>query len=155
MSDVFLDSAYSVMWTAVGAITQGMASILAIAALILSIRTFRKSVRISHYGELDRMYFDLLSHRLGRRYLLQTELERKPEEETDYDVYAYMVWNFLEAVDDRCDDEDLRKTWYPVINTENALHRKWFDRPENAAKFKKKFREFIQNADFKKYSGVA
>lgn len=42
-------------------------------------------------------------------------------------------------------DEDLMKTWAVVIETENKLHRLWFDDPDNFGKFKTKFREFVVN----------
>ena len=35
------------------------------------------------------------------------------------------------------------KTWSVVIDTENTLHRKWFDNPENTNKFKESFRLHI------------
>jgi hypothetical protein len=37
------------------------------------------------------------------------------------------------------------KTWMVVIETENSLHRNWFDNPENNPKFKESFRIHIQN----------
>jgi hypothetical protein len=57
-----------------------------------------------------------------------------------------MVWNFLETVFDRCDstsNRNLRETWYPILATECALHRTWFDLPENRRKFKDRFCRFI------------
>ena len=61
-----------------------------------------------------------------------------------------MVWNFIEAIHDRCDgDKELKVTWYPVIDAENRLHRKWFDEERNKHKFKEAFREFIKQEKFK------
>ena len=37
------------------------------------------------------------------------------------------------------------KILHIVIETENSLHRKWFDNPENSNKFKKSFRIHILN----------
>lgn len=37
------------------------------------------------------------------------------------------------------------KTWMIVIETENSLHRNWFDNPENHPKFKALFRKHIEN----------
>ena len=58
-----------------------------------------------------------------------------------------MVWNFVETIYDRCQGrfkQRLRDTWYPIIAAENALHRAWFDRPENRGKFKPVFVKFIE-----------
>lgn len=151
MPDIFMNSAYSPMWAAFGMIMQGLATILAIAALLVSISTFRKNLQTSHYGEMDRMYFDLLSLRLNDANLRRTDIERSaPEERETYDVYAYMVWNFLEAIHDRCeDDTELCGTWDPVTKVENELHRQWFDRTENHDKFKPEFRRHIERTYIK------
>jgi hypothetical protein len=46
---------------------------------------------------------------------------------SQYDAYAFMVWNFLETVHDRCQEEPtLLGTWAPVVAAENELHRGWF-----------------------------
>lgn len=45
----------------------------------------------------------------------------------EYDAYAFMVWNFLEAIHDKCqDDDELLNTWAPIIAAEDAYHRGWF-----------------------------
>jgi len=44
-----------------------------------------------------------------------------------YDAYAYMVWNFLETIHDRCEQyPELRDTWATIVDAENQLHRGWF-----------------------------
>ena len=53
----------------------------------------------------------------------------------------------FETVVDRCDstsNPSLRETWYPIVATESALHRAWFDAPENRRKFKERFCRFIE-----------
>jgi hypothetical protein len=45
----------------------------------------------------------------------------------EYDAYAFMVWNFLETIHDRCDEHpELLNTWAPIIAAENEYHRGWF-----------------------------
>jgi len=83
-------------------------------------------------------------------YLHNAAATRSDEQKIEYDSYAFMVWNFLEAIFDRCqDDEQLRTTWHPVIDAEDRKHREWFDRSENEHKFKRVFREYIQSGSFR------
>lgn len=149
MSDIFFNPSYNTMWTAFGAIGQVGAAFLAIVALIYSLRTFTASLKNSHYAELDRMYQDLLNIKLGNPHLRHGNVKRDDDEEAQYDIYAFMVWNFLETIRDRCDqDKELCRTWYPVIAGENRLHREWLERKENQDKFKRPFLEFIQKDGF-------
>lgn len=135
---------YSTMWAAVGAIAQGAASFLALAALIYSMTTFRKSLMLSHYGELDRMYFDLLNIAMARPEFTSPKSLEDAKEKAQYDAYAFMVWNFIETVYDRCGaNRYLRLTWCPVMKHEARIHKDWLDRPENASKFKKAFLQFV------------
>jgi hypothetical protein len=148
--DIFFHSDYSTMWAAIGALAQGFASIMAIAALIYTMTTFKKSLQTSHYTELDSMYFDLLKTALEKPHLTNPIATRSDDQKIEYDIYAFMVWNFLEAIYDRCEQNNqLCCTWYPVIYTENLKHREWFDHPDNKHKFKDAFHEFIQNVRFK------
>lgn len=149
MKELLLCSDYICMWTAIAAVAQGFASILAIATLLYTITSFRKSLETSHYTELDRMYFDLLRVAWERPELTNPESLQTAEQKAKYDIYAFMVWNFLETIYDRCRrDCYLRRTWYPIVETENLLHRKWFDRPENRKKFKVAFHRFIEESEF-------
>ncbi|MFA4909913.1 MAG: hypothetical protein WC649_02530 [Desulfobacteria bacterium] len=147
--DIFFNSDYSTMWAALGTLVQGFALIMAIAALIYSMTTFKKSLQTSHYTELDSMYFDLLKTVLEKPHLNNPIATRSDDQKIEYDIYAFMVWNFLEAIYDRCKhDKHLFSTWYPVIDAENRKHREWFDHPDNKHKFKAKFRDWILNNRF-------
>src|SRR5690606_9360879 len=54
-----------------------------------------------------------------------------------YATYAFMVYNFLETIRDRCNesagwltgrpDNSLRNTWEGIIGDEHRLHTKWFE----------------------------
>ncbi|HEX5719155.1 MAG TPA: hypothetical protein VF179_23535 [Thermoanaerobaculia bacterium] len=144
MTEGIFSNSYSTMWTAFGAIAQGVASIFAIAALIYSMTTFRKSLMLSHYGELDRMYFDILNIVMAHPEFANPKSLENGRDKAQYDAYAFMVWNFLETIYDRCGEtQHLRLTWCPVMEYEASLHRDWLDRPENARKFKQKFLQFV------------
>ncbi len=134
-------------WNAAGVIATALGSIGIICTLFYSAWTFRKTLREGYYVELDRVYFELLKIGLERPHLLTSPPPAEPAKAREYDAYAFMVWNFLETVVDRCEgasNRHLRETWYPIVATENALHRAWFDLPENRRKFKERFRRFIE-----------
>jgi len=136
-----------VAWTAAGVFAQLLGSVGIILTLFYSAWTFRTTLRVSYYAELDRVYFDLLKLGLERPYLFEAPAPGDTVRAREYDAYAFMVWNFIETVVDRCEgasNRHLRETWYPIIATENALHRAWFDKPENQRKFKAGFRRFIE-----------
>jgi hypothetical protein len=133
-------------WTAVGSIASGFAALTASVALLYSMTSFSRSLRASHYSELDRMYSDLLRTALEHPHVNVPGADRTGDQKIEYEIYAFMVWNFLESIHDRCrHNKALRDTWYPVIDAENLLHREWFMRPDNEGKFKEPFRKFIQD----------
>ncbi|MFZ5491551.1 MAG: hypothetical protein ACOY6E_03485 [Pseudomonadota bacterium] len=112
--------------------TAGVVSAMAaVLALLHAARSVRQSVANLHYTELDSIYLDLLKLAIDRPYLRQPDaIYRNPlaktHQEREYDVYARMIWTFLETVADRCDkDKSLSDTWYPVIQDEGVVHRDW------------------------------
>ena len=135
------------MWTEIQVIADAAAGIGIVLTLFYTIWSFRTTLRDSYYAEIDRVYFELLKLGLERPYLVDFPKAHDPEKAREYDMYAFMVWNFVETVFDRCQGwskRRLRETWYPVIAAENAKHREWFDVPENRLKFKKHFCQFIE-----------
>lgn len=149
MQQLLFSQDYSVMWSAIGAMAQGIASILAMVALLYTIVSFRNSLKTMHYTELDRMYFDLLRIGLEKPELANPKSLQTEDQNVMYSVYCFMIWNFLEAIYDRCQSDCyLRKTWYPIVEAENLVHREWFDRPENRRKFKVAFHKFIEESGF-------
>ena len=123
-----------------------------ILTLFYTIWSFRSSMRDSYYAELDRIYFELLRIRLERPELIDFPASPESPDASKaraYDAYAFMVWNFAETVFDHSrgwgwSKRRLRDTWYPVIAAEAAMHRAWFDRPENRRNFKDPFCVFIE-----------
>ena len=154
MADTFLHGGVA-FWTAVLVLLQFAATVVAIYVLYDSITSFGKSLTESNYSEMDSMYFELLKLAVEKPHLVDASL-RDSAQEPEYDTYAFMVWNFVETIYDRCHtgkcDEHLRVTWDPVIDAENRRHREWFDAAENRAKFKEEFQRFM---DRKRYRGAA
>jgi hypothetical protein len=110
---------------------------------MFSLRRVRLTQQAVYYSELDHFYAEILKAAIDephlrtpakisndddavkQDYLPYSDLD--PAKREQYDTYAYIVWNFLETLHDRCvANKALRRTWEPVIRTENALHRGWF-----------------------------
>jgi hypothetical protein len=145
LKNLMFDPSYATFWTAVGAAAQASAAVMAAAAVLYSITTFSRSLRISHYTEVDRLYFELLKLRFGRPHVLQPALAKSPEQQVDYDTYAFMVWNFLETIYDRCEsDHTLWDTWHPILLEEAKAHHTWFLDPKNQGKFKRGFNSYVR-----------
>jgi hypothetical protein len=131
-------------------IAEGAGGLLALAAIIISIVTFRRQIETEHYKLIDQMYFNIKAIALQEPAFNDPNAARaSPALAAKYEVYAFMVWNFLETVYDSCeDDRSLRETWQPVLAYEAMLHRDWLNRPENRGRYKKQFLEFMNRGGF-------
>jgi hypothetical protein len=144
-----LESGADVMltWSKAGVIAEALGSIGIVCTLFYSVWSFKTTLRDAYYAELDRVYFELLKIGLERPELLSFPVSPEPAKAGAYGAYAFMVWNFVETIFDRCQGwskRRLRETWYPIMSAENALHRAWFDLPENRRRFKPRFVRFIE-----------
>jgi len=147
--DIFLNEEYTTMWTAVSSIMGIIATMMAVFALLYSMKSYRKTMQIVHYGEIDKMYFEILKEALNKPHLVKRDITRSEDEAVQYDIFAFIVWNFLEAIYDRCMlDSALKITWFPIIEAEYNTHREWIQKPENRAKFKPVFLSFIDKGKF-------
>jgi hypothetical protein len=137
-------------WNKAGVIAEALGSIGIVCTLFYSVWSFTTTLRDAYYAELDRVYFELLKIGLERPELLSFSTSPPspdPAAARQYGAYAFMVWNFVETIFDRCQGRSkrrLRETWYPIIAAETALHRAWFDQPENRRRFKQRFVHFIE-----------
>lgn len=126
---------------------------IAVCSVLPNMRAMALNSRFSHYSELDRMYNELL--RCGIEYpSLRGRWTALTFEDDDargrYEAYAFMIWNFVETVHDRCEEDDrLCGTWAPIVGAEFALHHRWFRREtepyrtRGAPKFCVQFCDFI------------
>ena len=147
--EIFLSEEYQTLWTAISSIMGVIATTLAIFALLYSMRTYRKTMQVMYYGELDKMYFEILKEALAKPHLVQQGIERGVEQTVQYDVYAFIVWNFLESIYDRCMlDAALQHTWFPIIEAERAIHLSWIQQAQNRVKFKDEFLRFVDEGKF-------
>jgi hypothetical protein len=141
-------NAIMLAWTKAGVIATALGSIGIVLTLLYSAYSFATTLRQGYYAELDRLYFELLKIGLERPYLRASPPPSDPGKASEYEAYAFMVWNFLETVVDRCEgtsNQVLRDTWYPIVATEGELHRAWFEIPENQRKFKERFCRFVRD----------
>lgn len=131
-------------------VVSSTATILAGIAILLYIILWYKDKSSSSYDNFDAIYLDILKTGMEnpsfRNSVLTNDYLNKfsGDEKIKYEIYAFITWNFCETIIDKGDVE-LMKTWLVVIETENSLHRMWFDNPENYVKFKEPFRKHIQN----------
>lgn len=131
-------------------VVSSTATILAAIAILLYIILWYKEKSSNSYDNFDAIYLDILKTGMEnpsfRNSILTNDYLNKfsGDEKIKYEIYAFISWNFCETIIDQGDVE-LMKTWFVVIETENSLHRKWFDNPENFAKFKESFRKHIQD----------
>jgi hypothetical protein len=156
-----MESGAAVMmtWSKAGVIAEALGSIGIMCTLFYSVWSFTKTLRDAYYAELDRVYFELLKIGLEKPELLiyptsaasptspTSPTSPDPAKAGQYGAYAFMVWNFLETIFDRCQGwskRRLRETWFPIIAAENDLHRAWFELPENRRRFKQRFVQFIE-----------
>lgn len=163
MKEIFFSPDFVPMWTDINTLASTLSMVALIATVIFTRRsvrltskamqetleTFKVTFEASHYTELDAMYCDLLKEALKRPYLQKPKDLKDDIKKAEYNIYAFMIWNFLEAIHDRCKNDDkLKETWFPIIDAENRLHSEWFEDDVNKHKFKESFRNFIIENQF-------
>ncbi|UTW53074.1 hypothetical protein KFF05_06860 [bacterium SCSIO 12827] len=132
-------------WEGVQGTAATIGALLAIFALIYSVYAFKQTQKFIHYDDIDKNYFEILKIAFDHPYVHSPQTITTAEQSEKYDLYAFMVWNFLEAIHDRCQkNSDLKETWEPIIEQEGARHWDWFDSADNAKQFKKKFQHYAQ-----------
>ncbi len=128
------------------ATTALLAACLSGTALLYSMVAYTRNLKVSHYNELDKAYQTLLNIAFQNPFLVKPEIITTNEQKEKYDIYAFMVWNFLEAIYVKCTkDEHLRETWVPIIEVEGKLHFAWFKREDNKPKFKDIFYKYVES----------
>jgi hypothetical protein len=130
-------------------VVQVIAVILLYRTLYHSQTTFVDSLRETRYDAIDKLYFDLLNIRRDNIDFGTPDKITDPNRYEPYSVYAYMVWNLIESILDKCTrDPDLMETWDVVIEQEARRHGSWFANPVNQPNFKYKFRKEIEDRKY-------
>lgn len=129
-------------------VVSSLATILSAIAILLYIVLWHKDKHASTYDTIDLTYLEVLKIGIEnpsfRNKNLTSDYSKLliGDDRLKYETYAFIVWNLCETIIDK-NDVELLKTWSVVIATESALHRAWFQNPENFSKFKASFREHI------------
>ena len=149
-------------------VTNWSANILAIANVVIAlgtvvlaigipyaIRTAARDERDTFYATLDRTYFEIKKLIIEHPHLAQPNPAGKTREQLiQYDAFAFIVWNFVEAIYDYSKQEKvLQVTWGCILRYEAGVHSAWFRRPENNKKFKPAFIHHIEDGDFLRETG--
>ena len=145
-------------FSGLSALFAGLAFAGVISTLLMQERQLRKTIadfeesnRNLHYGELDKLYFDLLKLALDKPHLRSGT--RFPEDDVrrrEQDIYAYMVWNFIETIHDRTSSapgeerKQLQNTWERTELHEMALHHPWWRTSPVDDMFKPVFVEHVR-----------
>ena len=136
-------------------ITALISACLASTALLYSMVAYTKNLKVSHYNELDKAYQTVLTFAFNNMYLVKHELIVTQEQQEKYDIYAFMVWNFLEAIYDKCmKDKHLKETWEPIMRVEGRLHYKWLMREDNSDKFKPILYKYVNELLYPQENGA-
>lgn len=130
-----------------GFVVDSVSTLLAAAAILLYIYFWHKDKTSNSYVAFDSMYLEILKTGIDNPSLrdevfTQNYTNAENDKRIQYEVYAYICWNFCETLYDQ-GDSGLMKTWGVVIQEENRLHRTWFEQPSTQSKFKPEFREYI------------
>ncbi|MEQ9558971.1 MAG: hypothetical protein RIG67_24610 [Rhodospirillales bacterium] len=135
---------FSFTWDAIQSFISTIGTALAATALICSIWFFRVTMKYVHYGDIDKNYFDILKIAFDHPYLREPAKIEAPQQVEKYELYALMIWNFLEAVYDRgLKDSYLKKTWYPILEQEGARNIEWLETGTNRDNFKRDFINYV------------
>jgi hypothetical protein len=133
-------------------IFNAITALITLTAVVTTLLIFRNQIASEHYGEIDKIYFDLLHILVGRPHLRSGEAAHAANATDEYDAFAFMMWNFIETIYDRCDGRiDLERTWQPIVEVEGVNHLDWLVQPQNIVKFKSKFIGFLAEGGFHKH----
>jgi len=136
-----------------------LGTVLLAIGIPLSIHMATRQERETFYATLDRTYFEIQKLLIDYPHLAQTDLSAKTADQvTQYNAFAYMVWNFLETIYDYSKEgkrEAVTVTWECVLQYEARLHAAWFLHPANRPKFKSRFIEYVEKKNLLKGATVA
>lgn len=133
-------------------VINAITALITLTAVVSTMMIFRNQIASEHYGEIDKIYFELLHILVTRPHLRNTEAAHAANAKEEYDAFAFMMWNFVETIYDRCDGRPaLERTWQPIVEVEGVNHLDWMLQPENVVKFKSAFLEFLARGGFFKH----
>lgn len=125
-----------------------------VVAGIVSLRRFSETLKHAHYAELDKLYFEIVKLTITDPYLSEPLSAKAVENRGTYDSYAFLMFNFLETIADRAQNNVyLCQTWYPIVRHEYTLHKDWLAEANNRSRFKTTFLTFLESGQWAKHCG--
>lgn len=136
-------------WIAVGGV------IISMLALAWQAYSLRASFDEADYTELDRLYLEVLRMRVERPDLAPAFDDRAnaPGRGSEHDPaldavardnYAFIVWNLIETIIDRCEKPGRNfSAWGPIVEYESGCYSHWLQ-GENLKRFRPGFPQRVQ-----------
>ena len=123
---------------------------MSVIAITLSIYVWLKNRIAEKYKILDDRLLSILRINLDHpEFDDSTFTARYAECENaklvrQYEIYAMIVWNFLESLYEYYGERKLKRTsFFGVITYWSKLHQEWFAKPENNNHYTDKFRAYV------------
>jgi hypothetical protein len=129
--------------------------LLSISALIFSIITFLRTRSLEKYNFAEQQLNELL--KISLEYPLFSDPDftknfsrQKVVLDPDYrkyDVYAMMIWNYLETLRDYYGNQKLISDKYPysgVVDYWVVLHSRWYHEPDNRENYDDVFEKIFE-----------
>ena len=120
-------------------------------ALIVSIVTWRKAHRESRYDPADTELFELLKLELEHPEFRSDEwcanalVSSDPAVHRAYEIFAMMIWNYLEGLYERFGEKELAKgSFAGVIRDFGGRHMGYLKFGNNATYYDADFRKFVE-----------
>ena len=134
-------------WTIVVA---GATILLALATVGLAstayyqLKKLREQELLQFYTQIDNVYYDIQKLIIKNPHLALPTGHKTADEVHQYNAFAFMTWNVIEAIVDYCEKyKELHDTWDVIVRYEAKQHIQWFREPSNRVKFKKKFQGYV------------
>ncbi len=142
--------------TAISTLGLAVATILLMGAtfvIALGVRAemgkYREDSRFHNYTQIDNIYYSIQREIILHPHLSEPIGKRNEGERCQYDAFAFMTWNFIEAIYDQCEgDKNLHETWDVIVQYEAHRHKIWFLEDRNQKKFKRSFRKIVREEIF-------
>jgi len=139
--------------TAIDIITTVTTTLIAIVAFIFSWLSYSRTVENEKQRIIDDKIFQILEINLQYPDFDKSDFtnsyNKNPEKKISkqYEIYATMVWNFLEQLYSYYGKKKLKKSeyWSAFLYWSN-LHYSWFSNPDFSTSYSKKLREFVDES---------
>ncbi len=124
--------------------------IISCIALFFSIWTWRYNYISKRYETADNFLLEIHKIELNHPEFHDPDLIRQalnhsdPKVRYSYDIFACIIWNFLETLYDRYGERNLRKSpFFGAMKDLSKRHSAWFFKEENFSSFNPQLVKFL------------